>query len=69
MTLNTDTQQRMPVRGKRQRINTLLPSRLYCRYRSLTGSILFYGSRGLYRRSGISPCPEEWQFELISIQN
>jgi len=26
----------------------------------------FYGSRGLYRRSGISPCPEEWQFILLS---
>ena len=36
----------------------LLPSRLYCRYRSCTGSCA-RGARGLYRRSGISPCPED----------
>ena len=36
----------------------LLPSRLYCRYRSCAGSCA-RGARGLYRRSGISPCPED----------
>lgn len=35
----------------------LLPSRLYCRFRSHTGSCLT--ARGLYRRSGITPCPED----------
>jgi len=45
----------------------LLPSRLYCRHRNLTSSILLCRrSRGLYRRSGISPCPEEncFSFQL-----
>ena len=35
----------------------LLPSRLYCRYRNHTDSAL--RARGLYRRSGIAPCPED----------
>jgi hypothetical protein len=35
----------------------LLPSRLYCRSRNHTGSCL--SARGLYRRSGITPCPED----------
>jgi hypothetical protein len=43
----------------------LLLSRLYCRYRNLTGSCL--SARGLYRRSGISPCPEDLLFNYTSI--
>ena len=42
----------------------LLSSRLYCRFRNwscLTGSAY---ARGLYRRSGTSPCPEEFSFFL-----
>lgn len=35
----------------------LLSSRLYCRCRSFNGSC--HLARGLYRRSGISPCPED----------
>ena len=38
----------------------LLPSRLYCRYRNYTGSCL--SARGLYRRSGNAPCPEDILF-------
>jgi len=37
----------------------LLPSRLYCRYRNHTYSAC---ARGLYRRSGIAPCPEDYPF-------
>ena len=49
----------------------LLPSRLYCRFRNSTGSAYGKGKQwmlsiarglvrvGLYRRSGISPCPED----------
>jgi len=33
-------------------------SRLYCRLRNLTESHL--AARGLYHRSGISPCPEDY---------
>ena len=36
----------------------LLPSRLYCRYRSFTDSALLR-ARGLYRRWGIAPRPED----------
>jgi hypothetical protein len=43
MIQNTDTQGYMPAAGKCHWFNILLPSRLYCRYRSLTGSILFTG--------------------------
>lgn len=38
----------------------LLSSRLYCRFRSCTGSCLT--ACGLYRRSGITPCPEDFLF-------
>ena len=41
-------------------IEHLLSSRLYCRYRNHTGS--YQMARGLYRRSGISPCPEDISF-------
>ena len=51
--------QRSPKALRRQKILAhLLPSRLYCRYRNRTGSCA-RGARGLYRRSGISPCPED----------
>ena len=46
-------------------ILSLLPSRLYCRYRNHTGSC--HSARGLYRRSGITPCPEDsFRFEYTS---
>ena len=38
----------------------LLPSRLYCRFRNHAGSQRTCAlCRGLYRRSGIAPCPED----------
>ena len=43
----------------------LLSSRLYCRFRNwscLTGSAY---ARGLYRRSGTSPCPEEFSLFIF----
>ena len=39
----------------------LLSSRLYCWFRSLTGSAIFV-VRGLYRQWGISPRPEDIPF-------
>ncbi|EES92403.1 hypothetical protein CLG_B0336 [Clostridium botulinum D str. 1873] len=36
----------------------LLPSRLYCRSWDFTKSAI-HMARGLYRRSGITPCPED----------
>ena len=42
-----------------------LPSRLYCRHRNRTGSYL--SARGVYRRSGISPCPEFYHIYYISL--
>ena len=46
------TQEMVPLRS-----HDLLPSRLYCRPRSFTGSCL--SARGLYRRWGIAPRPED----------
>ena len=43
-----------------KRSTNLLPSRLYCRYRNHTGSCP--EARGLYRRSGITPCPEDYMY-------
>ena len=57
----------------------LLPSRLYCRYRSFNGSAVVVrglpwkqilpqtSARGLYRRSGISPCPEDMRMQMYAI--
>ena len=45
------------IHTKNQLYYHLLPSRLYCRPRNLTGSCL--SARGLYRREGISLCPED----------
>ncbi len=49
---------------------SLLSSRLYCRFWNCTKSIINHFkqclmTRGLYRRSGISPCPEEFTFILF----
>lgn len=47
----------------------LLTSRLYCRFWNRTKSAAqrFYTGRGLYRRSGISPSPEEFSLLLALI--
>ena len=47
----------MPKKRLRKKTG-LLPSRLYCRFWNLTKSAAFAG-RGLYRRWGIAPRPEE----------
>jgi len=48
------------VQGRKHNAR-LLPSRLYCWYRSFTGSTAFAG-RGLYRQWGLTPRPEEHSF-------
>jgi len=51
-----------PFLKKSQVKKHLLTSRLYCRFRNCTESCLgelCQFARGLYHRSGITPCPED----------